>query len=333
MGFHGVNLGGWLVLERWIAPDVFTGSSAVDEHSLCQELGIDQARARLNHHRQEFITRDHIKKLSEMGLGMLRLPVGYWLFDAPEPFVSGGDVYVERLFEWASELNMRVILDVHAAPGSQNGWDHSGRAGEIGWERGDNVERTLDFVRQLAQRFGQQRVLYGIEVLNEPHWDVSLNTLIDYYLRSYQIIDELCPENVKVICSDAFRPEQVSKELERQNLPRLVLDMHLYQLFTPQDRALDLDQHIEKAAREWSGMLRQISKRLPVMVGEWSTAMSELYDDRGRQRAYSNQDYVRYFAAQRVTFDNTAIGWTYWTARTQDGGAWSLIDHPEFLEN
>lgn len=322
-----MNLGGWLVLERWIAPAVFAGTTAADEYSLCLELGPDEARKRLDAHRREFITRSHIQKLSDMGLKMLRLPVGYWLFEASGPFVSGGDTCVDRVFEWANEFNMRVILDVHAAPGSQNGWDHSGQTGNIGWAQPENVEQTLGFVRQLAGRYGRQPTLYGIEVLNEPHWDVPLEILIDYYRRCYQIINESCPDNVKVICSDAFRPKQVAKELQRLRLPRLVLDMHLYQLFTPQDRALDLSQHIKKADREWRKLLLQVSKRIPVMVGEWSAAMSE------QQRAYDNRDYARYFAVQCNTFDDVAIGWTYWTARTQDGGAWSLVDHPDFLEN
>ena len=33
----GVNLGGWLVLEKWITPSLFDGTNAVDEFHLHKE--------------------------------------------------------------------------------------------------------------------------------------------------------------------------------------------------------------------------------------------------------------------------------------------------------
>lgn len=327
MAFRGVNLGGWLVLERWITPQLFTDTLAMDEYSLCRELGLERAQDKLNKHRNSFITREHIQKLATMGFTVLRVPVGYWLFDTPKPFVPGSAEHVERLFAWAEEFDLRIILDVHAAPGSQNGWDHSGQAGELRWAEPGNVESTLAFVNELTDHYGDEQALFGIEVLNEPHWDIPIDTLIDYYLRSYGIVSQKCPPQVKVICSDSFRPDQMSKRLATEQLDRLVMDVHLYQLYTPEDRALDLAGHLNKTTNEWSGLLSRISKRLPVMVGEWSAAVDET------QQSYTNDDYKRYFKTQRTVFEDFAIGWAYWTARTQHGGPWSLLDHPEFLEN
>jgi glucan 1,3-beta-glucosidase len=46
---RGVNLGGWLVLEKWMAPSLFAGLDATDETTWCVELGRD-ATARLRAH-------------------------------------------------------------------------------------------------------------------------------------------------------------------------------------------------------------------------------------------------------------------------------------------
>src|SRR5580704_15158218 len=46
---RGVNLGGWLVLEKWMVPTVYRDSDAPDEYGLCLALG-DQAKARLDGH-------------------------------------------------------------------------------------------------------------------------------------------------------------------------------------------------------------------------------------------------------------------------------------------
>ncbi|MDD2865392.1 MAG: glucan 1,3-beta-glucosidase, partial [Methylococcales bacterium] len=46
---RGVNLGGWLVLEKWMTPSIFEGLEATDETTFCAELG-DKADAILKAH-------------------------------------------------------------------------------------------------------------------------------------------------------------------------------------------------------------------------------------------------------------------------------------------
>ena len=74
---RGVNLGSWLVLEKWMVPDVFRGTKAPDEYSLCLALG-SQAKDRLNRHRETFITAADFRWIKDCGLNTVRLPVGYW---------------------------------------------------------------------------------------------------------------------------------------------------------------------------------------------------------------------------------------------------------------
>ncbi len=98
---RGVNLGGWLLLEKWITPSLFAGLAATDETTYCAELGLDEATRRLHHHWQTFITRDDFAWLARTGINAVRLPVGHWLFgpdypyhrsygSARHPFVVGG---------------------------------------------------------------------------------------------------------------------------------------------------------------------------------------------------------------------------------------------------
>jgi len=64
---HGVNLGGWLVLEKWIKPGLFEGQTAEDEYTLCQALGKEKATALLKEHRDTWITADDFKWLKARG--------------------------------------------------------------------------------------------------------------------------------------------------------------------------------------------------------------------------------------------------------------------------
>lgn len=328
---QGVNLGGWLVLEKWIAPSLFEGTHATDEYTLCKELGPVEATKRLAHHRDTFITREHIRAIAKLGLSLVRLPVGYWLFDGPEPFVGGADQYVERLLGWARESGLKVIIDFHAAPGSQNGWDHSGRSGSVRWHEASNMAASLMFVELISRRYGQHPSLVGIELLNEPHWEVPLKELLVYYKSGTELVRQWCHSGVKVIVSDAFRPEQMSKALRKARLD-VILDVHLYQLFTPEDRALDLQGHLDKVQREWSKLLQRLTRHHHILVGEWSAAMSELYNELGeRQHNYDSEAYQTYAHVQQRLFTHHGVSWTYWTARTEDGRVWSLLDQPHLV--
>ncbi|NJD30819.1 MAG: glucan 1,3-beta-glucosidase, partial [Gammaproteobacteria bacterium] len=119
-----------------MAPSVFAGLEATDETTWCVELGRDAA-PRLRAHWDRFITRDDFAWLADAGINAVRLPIGHWVLGPPypyhpkyggdpHPFVEGGIDVVDRAIEWAREFGLRVVLDLHAAPGCQNGFDNGG---------------------------------------------------------------------------------------------------------------------------------------------------------------------------------------------------------------
>ena len=52
----GVNLGNWLVLEKWMSPKLFDGTDAEDEFHLCADLDRATRRERLKVHRDSYVT-------------------------------------------------------------------------------------------------------------------------------------------------------------------------------------------------------------------------------------------------------------------------------------
>lgn len=50
---------------------------------------------------------------------------------------------------------LKVIIDLHAAPGSQNGWEHSAsRDGSQEWGKTDeNIKQTVAVIEFLASRY------------------------------------------------------------------------------------------------------------------------------------------------------------------------------------
>ena len=61
MNIKGVNLGNWLVLEKWMSPALFEGTTAEDEYYLPTQLSPEAYEARIKIHRSEYITeRDFV---------------------------------------------------------------------------------------------------------------------------------------------------------------------------------------------------------------------------------------------------------------------------------
>lgn len=67
---------------------------------------------------------------------------------------------------------MKIWIDLHGAPGSQNGFDNSGHKIKTpGWQQGDTVKQTLAVLKTITQKYAQpkyQDVVVAIELLNEP---------------------------------------------------------------------------------------------------------------------------------------------------------------------
>ena len=95
---RGVNLGAWLVLEKWMTPSVFAGVEASDEWGFSQTPG---AREKLENHRQTFITESDFAWIKAHGLDAVRLPIGYWTLEENAPYISGAQ-HVDDAMKWAA---------------------------------------------------------------------------------------------------------------------------------------------------------------------------------------------------------------------------------------
>ncbi len=315
---HGVNLGGWLVLEKWMTPSLFSGTRANDEHGLALKLK-DKKYELFEKHRGTFITKKDIAWIADSGLNAIRLPVGYQLFEDAEPYVAHA-AYVDKLFRWAKEYNLQVIIDVHTAPGSQNGHVHSGQIGEPWWHRDPrSIDTTIEVIGRIAKKWGKHPNLHGIELLNEPHWDIPLSVLQDFYTRAYHTARESCDERVAIIMSDAYRPlAEWDDFLKQPQFKNVLLDMHLYQVFSDKDKALDLAGHITKALK-WKRILEEFGADR-IIIGEWSIVVDNVYDK--LSSADARLARTLYMQAQQYAFSNTD-GWFYWNYKTEAAGDWN----------
>ena len=88
MKVKGVNLGNWLVLEKWMSPSLFEGTTAEDEYYLPTQLSREVYEARIKIHRSEYITERDFTRIKSMGMDAVRIPVPYFIFGDREPFIG-----------------------------------------------------------------------------------------------------------------------------------------------------------------------------------------------------------------------------------------------------
>lgn len=89
----------------------------------------------LSKHYDTFITEEDIAQIAGAGLNWIRLPIPFWAIEAwsnvgtdatgatvSEPFLANVCwPYILRILSWCRKYGLRVNLDMHTAPGSQNG--------------------------------------------------------------------------------------------------------------------------------------------------------------------------------------------------------------------
>lgn len=320
---RGVNLGGWLALEKWITPSLFKGTTAGDEYTLSTDIS-KSLKKRLAQHRDTFITKDDFMTLKEHGIDAVRLPVGYGVFGDQPPYI-GAIEYVDEAFALAQESGIKILLDLHGAPGSQNGAAHSGRSGASTWHKDEaNTITTLQVISRLAKRYAGHPSLLGIELLNEPKSSIPKRALLRYYEAAYDIIRDNCGEGVWVVFSDGFRPRRWRRALRGAEYKNVYIDTHQYQNFSKYDKKLDIAGHLKKTMHKVPKLLRKMRKYHPLIVGEWSLALD------AKSLVGLDADQIKaarraYGAAQLLAYRN-ADAWFYWTYKTEGGGVWSYRD-------
>jgi len=338
---RGVNLGSWLVIEKWMVPSLFEGLSAKDETSFCVELG-EQAQPRLKQHWETFITEDDFIWLASIGINAVRIPVGHWIFGADYPyhpsyqgitfpFAQGGIEVLDKAMDWAECHGLLVVLDLHAAPGCQNGFDNGGIQDVCEWHtKREYLEHSLNVLERLAERYHTNPALHGIETLNEPRWDIPTELLKNYHAEAFYRIRKYCQaEQVAVVFHDGFRGfQEYYGFLAEPEFTNVVIDLHRYQCFVQEDIDMNIYGHIQKSVLDWKQEAEALihDRGCWAYVGEWSLGIDlREISLAGMDNFQTDIAYRAHAAAQLATFE-TYLGWFFWNYKTETAPSWSFKD-------
>ncbi|KAI0695715.1 glycoside hydrolase superfamily [Cytidiella melzeri] len=290
---RGVNLGGWLITEPFIVPALYekyqnTSPPAVDEWTLSVAMRNDTSPGggigQLEEHYKTFITEEDFAQIAGAGLNWVRLPVPYWAVDVwpGEPFLANTAwTYALKALKWARKYGLRMYLELHTAPGSQNGLNHSGRLGPINFMNGPmgvaNAQRTLEYIRVITEFISQPEyvpVVQAFGMINEPLLGIIGRDVLDsFYLEAYNMIRNITGigKGPSLVIHDGFQGLTPWKGF-MTGADRLVLDTHPYIAFGGGlDQPLD---HWPPAACQGFQTNQSNLDFGPTITGEFSAAVN-----------------------------------------------------------
>ena len=311
----GVNLGGWLITEPWMSPDIYKDTGCVDEKTLSVSY-----MDRIITHRDTFITEDDIVWLSQHDVTHVRIPVGYWLFEDVDGYTATVD-WLDTAFRWAEKYSIKILVDFHGAKDSQNGEMHSGMVGAAGWFDDDrNQQDTIDLLVRIAGRYNASESFWGIELLNEPKANGHYWKLLKFYRRAYAALRNVLRPGVIVMFHDGFHPWLFTGALLARRGHPVVMDVHWYHgMF-----------NIKGVSPRWFLRILLLHRRAslyvlrlfqPVVVGEWSSVLPQsLFDATPTAQHESLLNAA--VNVQRRAY-RPAAGHFYWNYTAQGRGMWN----------
>ncbi|KAF1315148.1 Glucan 1,3-beta-glucosidase, partial [Globisporangium splendens] len=345
---RGVNLGGWLVAEYWMSKNAAFWQGLSTEianggeyTAITKSANPDATRAKLETHHATFITEADIAAIAAAGFNTVRVPIGYWIvgFDINDPsgkaewnvYTKGTLKYLDSLiWTWAKNYNVAVLIDIHAAKGSQNGNDHSspptpGASYWSGYQ--ENVQNTITLATFLANRYRYDDAFLGIGLLNEPSASTTEDVLYKYYEDAYKAIRGTGNDCVLSVAPLLYKQnaDTMVGFMQAPAYTNVWVEWHPYFVWgyeqTPADDVINIavKTNFQNDVTKW--LSRANHNRL--LFGEWSFATGDAFGT-------DQNKFYEYAAAEFNVIKQADGGFTFWSWRV-DGD--ENIIHPWSLRS
>jgi len=329
---RGVNLGGWLMMEGYILQ-----ARNIAVHQFKKEfsaaLGAKALKDLEKSFYQSFIQESDFEAIAKLGLNCIRLPFHHSLIErVPYHYSDDGLAYLDQAIAWAEKYHLYIILDLHAAPGSQNHDWHSDSLGAAElWKNKIFQKRTFALWEFLADRYKDNPTVAGYDLLNEAVIDDAavLNRFYATLIRQIRAADK---NHILFVEGNKWATD--IKCLQRFPDTNLALSIHFYH---PIDFTFNFVPQLSYPLRYqkifWNKAMfgrivasyAKIAKehQAPILVGEFGVN----YRDNRDGEVDCLSDVVK-------CFNDHDFHWTYWTYKAiknttfPDGILSSYPNHP-----
>ena len=179
---RGFGLGGWLVPEGYMLSNSyiegFESPTEIENH-IEDLIGADLAEEFWELYRSNYVNKTDIDQLAEWGMNHIRVPFHYKQFSENPGSVNPlGYEIVDSLLAWCAPYNMYIILDMHCAPGAQNGGPISDSDGTARlWLEDGFKEHAIEIWESIATYYSNNTLIGGYDLINEPVLPDGISTM------------------------------------------------------------------------------------------------------------------------------------------------------------
>jgi endoglucanase len=206
---RGVGLGNWLLPEGYMWK--FSGDRGDRPRRIaqriCELIGEEKAAQFWDMFYERYVTEADVRRMAEEGYNSVRLPI-----NAPfilEEAADGGYIeshlrLIDQFVEWCRSYSLYVVLDLHGAPGGQTGANIDDSVNDHPDLFTDPVhrKRTVDLWVMLANRYKDDPIIAGYDLLNEPlpdHFSQYWDRLTPLYRELIAAIRQVDPHHMIII--------------------------------------------------------------------------------------------------------------------------------------
>lgn len=213
------------------------------------------------------------------------------------------------------------MLDLHAAPGAQNKYDHSGTpSGDSHFWEGDNPEVAVRVLQAIAVQLADKINVVGLSLMNEPDNNDRVQGWYESTITSIRgaLADAAGqgppPSQFPIYIDDARDPNWYSKLVGKRE-DFVVMDRHVYRCFTQQDKeksgeqqAEDIRGHTKEDLKKWHQ-----NAHGSLIIGEWSAGLDPKGMPHGANAGEQDRQRRVFVQAQREVYSETIPGNFFWT--------------------
>jgi aryl-phospho-beta-D-glucosidase BglC (GH1 family) len=313
---QGVNLGGWFVMEKWMAP--LTSDSLPDTYSVMQKLdqrfGVETEQSLIKTYQQSWITTTDLDNIKAAGFNVVRAPVWWGQFytlndQSPAGWRPDAFEILDWLVNACAARGIYVIIDMHGVVGGQSTSDDTGRSGQNQyWTNGNFQGQTAYIWWQIANHYKGNPTVAGYDLINEPIGTPTSDTVLNLYNELYQSIRSVDPSHI-VIMEGTWGNWNWSM-LPNPNVygwTNVVYQMHEYQ---------------------WNGSQAQVQQGATNQVNDFNNHAS--YNVPGYVGEFNDFGYpASTWQFTTNAWNAAGLSWTVWSYKATTGlipNSWGLYD-------
>ncbi len=302
---RGVNMGGWLVQEGWM--NLTNGPCQAESFKVLDERFGREVREHLfKVYEDNYLSETDFDNIKALGMNVVRLPFAWWnILNDDGSLKADAFVRLDWFVDCCAERGLYVILDLHAARGSQNNQDNSGEMnGSQLWKNETYQDQMLYLWECVAAHYKGNPAVAAYDLLNEPGGDLKSTGVVqwEYFDRLYEAIRAIDLEHI-IMMESCWDPEDLPAP-DRYGWENVVYQYHWYKWNADNDywaQKLNVDVKLHK--------MKQTNHPVPGFLGEFTL--------------FQSMDAWKYALD---AYSNAGLGWTIWTYKVTGNSTWGLYN-------